>query len=328
VIPYLVLAAGVLIVSTSSILIRYAQQAGMPSISIAAWRLVMAALILTPIAWARVGGELRSLHRRDMLFGLASGALLAVHLAAWINSLAYTSVASSTVLVTTNPVWVGLASWLIFRERPGRGTVSGIVLTITGSIVILVSGAIEGATETYSNPLLGNMLALAGAFTVSGYFLIGRGLRRRLSTLAYIWLVYTSAAVTLVLWMLLSGGQWFGFTLLAYLLVLALAIGPQLLGHTAFNWALAHLSATFIALAILGEPVSSALLALVLFQEMFSLLQLAGFVLLLVGIYVASTDERRTLPATTEHEHTLEPISDNEPPRTVEPQPRPETPEA
>lgn len=287
--PILLLFAGVLIVSTSSILIRYAQAAGAPSLSIAAWRLALAALILTPIAFARVGRELRALSRRDLLLGMASGAFLAVHFASWISSLAYTSVASSVALVSTNPLWVGLASLLLFRERLGWRTFAGIAATLLGTILISVADL----TSTQPNPTLGNALALVGSATVSGYLLIGRDLRRRVSVLAYIYIVYTTAAVILVAWALLAGQPLLGFPPYVYLLLLGLALGPQLLGHTSFNYALSALSATFVAVAILGEPVGSALLALIIFREGFTELQLVGFVLLMLGIYLASLEGRQ-----------------------------------
>lgn len=290
ILPYLVLFAGVLVVSASSILIRYTQAAGVPSLSIAAWRLALAALLLTPLAWARVGPELRALRRRDLLLGLASGAFLALHFASWISSLAYTSVASSVALVSTNPLWVGLASLLIFRERLGWRTLLGIGATLLGSVLIGLSDQVSSSAP---DPALGNLLALVGAVTVSGYLLIGRDLRRRLSVLAYIYVVYSTAALVLVLWALLAGQQLVGFPPYVYLLLLALALGPQLLGHTAFNYALSALSATFIAVAILGEPIGSALLALLIFGERFAPLQLAGFVLLLAGIVIASREEAR-----------------------------------
>lgn len=287
--PYLVLFAGVLIVSTSSIMVRYAQAAGTPSLSIAAWRLALAALILTPLAWARVGPELRALPRRDLGLAVGSGAFLAVHFASWISSLAYTSVASSVALVSTNPLWVGLASLLIFRERLGWRTLAGIAATLGGTILI----GLADIASTQPNPALGNALALVGAATVSGYLLIGRDLRRRLSVLAYIYVVYSTAAAILVLWALLAGAPLFGFPPYVYLLLTGLAVGPQLLGHTSFNYALSTLSATFIAVAILGEPVGSALLAFAIFGERFAPLQLAGFVLLMLGILVASAEEAR-----------------------------------
>jgi drug/metabolite transporter (DMT)-like permease len=292
--PYLVLAIGVLIVSTASIMIRLAQGAGASSLSIAAGRLGLAAAILTPLALLRVGSEIRALSKRDVAFGMASGAFLAVHFASWISSLEYTSVASSAALVATNPLWVGLASLFIFRERLSWGTIVGIGLTLVGTVLI---GLSDSGNSSFPNPLLGNGLALLGAATMSAYMLIGRNLRRRLSVLAYIWLVYSTAAVILVLWAVLSGQQLFGYPPIVYLLLLGLAVGPQLLGHTSFNWALSSLSATFVALSILAEPVGSALLALIVFQERFAQLQLVGFVVILFGIGLAAVGERGAQPS-------------------------------
>jgi drug/metabolite transporter (DMT)-like permease len=297
--PYLVLAGGVLIASSAAIMIRLLQEPpfSMPSIAIAAGRLGLAALILLPIALLRAGSELRRLGWRDRARGIASGVFLAIHFASWIASLEFTSVASSVALVSTNPLWVAIASALLLRERPAPATIAGVVLTIAGSALIGLSDS-RGAAG--ANATIGNALALLGAITVSGYFLIGRDLQRRMSTLAYIWLVYTSAALTLCAAMLATGSlpqlllpAGAGLpTFAPLLLLLGLAVGPQLLGHTAFNWSLRHLSATFIAVALLGEPIGSALLALFFFGEGFAPLQLAGFVLLLVGILVAARQER------------------------------------
>ncbi|MCX6048948.1 MAG: DMT family transporter [Chloroflexi bacterium] len=289
--PYLVLTGGVLIVATASILIRLAQQQGVGSLTIAAGRLGLAALVLTPLAWWRAGTELRSLSKRDYWLGGLSGLFLAVHFATWISSLAYTSVASSAALVTTNPLWVGIASLVILKEKVSRAALIGVALTFAGSLLIVLSDAGATAQTRYTAPLLGNSLALTGAVAITGYFLIGRNLRQRLSLLAYIWLAYTSAALFLLIASQFSGQGIFGLTPLAYLLLLGLALGPQLLGHTSFNWSLRHLSATFVAVAILGEPIGSALLAWLLFGESFASLQLAGFVLLLLGIYVAARSE-------------------------------------
>jgi drug/metabolite transporter (DMT)-like permease len=295
--PYLVLFAGVLVASTASIMVRYAQGAGVPSLAIAAGRLGLAALILTPIAWARAGAELRGLARRDLLLALGSGAFLAVHFASWISSLAYTSVASSAALVSTSPLWVGLASLLIFRERLGLAALAGIIATLVGTALI---GLSDSAGSAQPNATLGNGLALLGAATMTGYLLIGRDLRRRLSVLAYIYVVYSTAAAILLGWSLLAGQAPLGLSPYAYLLLLGLALGPQLLGHTAFNYALSALSATFVAVAILGEPLGSALLALLIFGETFAPLQLAGFVLLLLGIFLASREERPAVVAAQE----------------------------
>jgi drug/metabolite transporter (DMT)-like permease len=286
---YAALGLGVIIISSSSIMTRYAQAAGVPSLSIAAIRLALASVMLTPFTLASRSGELRALSRRDLLLMVAAGALLAAHFATWISSLAYTSVASSTALVTTNPIWIALASVVLFHERMRKGLVAAIAFALCGSILIFLAEGGTGGAQP--DPMLGNTLALIGSLTVSGYLLIGRALRRRLSLLAYVWLVYSSAAIVLVVVASIAREPLWGFSAAAWIFLIALALGPQLMGHTVFNWALKHVSATFIALAILGEPIGSAMLALVLFDEGFSLPQIAGFVLLLAGIYLGARSE-------------------------------------
>ena len=287
---YLVLFAGVLIASTASIMITGAIDLGIPPLTVAAGRLTVAALILTPITLVRSRPELHQLSRRDLGLALISGIFLTIHFATWISSLAYTSIASSTALVATNPIFVALASWLILRERLRVGIWVGVVVTLAGSLLIALSDSSAGHG---SAPLWGDLLALLGAVTVSGYFLIGRQLRSRVSLLPYIWLVYTTAALGLLLVIGLSGQSLLGLPAMGYLLIFGLAVGPQLLGHSAFNWAIKYLSPTLVTIAILGEPISSALLALLIFQQPLQLLQLIGGGTLLAGIVIATLAERK-----------------------------------
>lgn len=277
--------------SSAAILITLVKNAGMHPLAISAGRLGFAALILTPLTWANGAPEIRRLGRRDLLLGLLGGFFLAIHFAAWIWSLALTSVASSTALVTMNPIFVALVSYLIWRERLGAQALIGVLLSILGSALIGFSDSGGGSGP---NPLLGDVLALVGALFVTGYLLIGRDLRRRMDILPYIWLVYSSAAVFLAVAMLLTGQTLLGFPPSVYLLLLLLALGPQLLGHTSFNWAIKYLSATFIAVTILGEPIAASLLALVVFPEQrLQPLQVAGGIVLLLGIAVATLAESR-----------------------------------
>lgn len=291
---YLILFGGVMAVASSSIMIRLTQQIGMPSTLIAAGRLGFAALILLPIALVSARPELRALRRRDLALGVCAGLFLAGHFLAWISSLEYTSVASSVALVATLPLWVGLASLALFRERLAPLMLLAIALTVGGSALI---GLSDSGGAHAANALLGDGLALLGALMAAAYFLIGRTLRRHLSNLAYVWLVYTTTAI--ILTGLALALQWSGaarpiasYPPSAYALLIGLAIGPQLLGHSAFNWGLRHLSATFVAVVTLGEPIGAALLALAIFGERFAPLQLLGFVALLLGIVVAARVER------------------------------------
>lgn len=289
---YAVLAAAVLIVSGAAIMIRFAQAEGVASISIAAWRLALAALVLTPLVLATRREELAALSGKQWGFGIGSGVFLAAHFASWISSLAFTSVASSVALVTTNPIWIAVASWLILREKPSGMLALGILSAIGGSALIFLSDSQAGASVG-THPMLGNALAVVGSLTVCGYLLIGRKLRATVSLLPYIWIVYSAAAVTLIALALVSGKALFGYSDFAWLMLAGLAFGPQLLGHSAVNWALKHLSASFIAVAILGEPIGSALLAWLFLGEKFAALQLAGFAALLIGIYLAARAETR-----------------------------------
>jgi len=299
--PFLVLGAGVSVVSFAAILIRFAHAEGAPSLAIAAVRLAVAAAVLTPFALFRSGCEVRRLRRRELGLCMLSGAFLAAHFWAWITSLEHTSVASSTALVTTNPLWVALISAIVLRERPGGKALIGVVLTLAGSMLVFAADSVR--ISDGMSPLLGNTLALVGALAASGYLLVGRALRARVSLTAYIWLAYSAAAVLLVGAATLSGISVSALPGSAWIFMLALALGPQLIGHTTFNWALRRLTATFVAIAILGEPVGSALLAYFFFGEQFGMLQFVGFVLLLLGIFVAAREENRRLEENLQPHH-------------------------
>jgi len=287
---FLVLAIGVLAVSTSSILVRYAQAEAVTPLAIAAFRLAFAAALLTPFAALGKREELASLSRRDLLLGALAGLLLAVHFGTWISSLFFTSIASSVALATTNPLWIALASWLIFKEKPGWGLLAGIAAALAGTFLIFADSGESSAGAPA--PLLGNSLALLSSVAISGYLLIGRRLRAHVSLLSYVWIVYGAAALALLSACIVSGQPLIGLSATTYVLILLMALGPQLLGHTAFNWALQRLKPAVIALAILGEPIGSALLAWLLFGETLAPLQMAGFALVLCGIYLGARPER------------------------------------
>ncbi|MCS7178459.1 MAG: DMT family transporter [Anaerolineae bacterium] len=283
--PHLALLVGVLAASTASPIIRLAQ-AEVDSLAIAAWRLTLASLILAPIALTAQREELRRLTRRDGLLMLASGAMLALHFATWISSLAYTSVAASVVLVSTSPLFVGLGSFLILRERLSRSLLVSLAVATLGSIIIGMNDWGQG-----THRLTGDLLALAGALSVAGYFLIGRRLRARLSLLAYVFPVYATAAAVLLAVAMLTRVPLGGYPPVHWLWLLLLAVGPQITGHSSLNWALRHLPATYVTLAILGEPVGSSILAWIILGETPGVATLIGGVLVLTGIAIATRPE-------------------------------------
>ncbi len=287
--PYLVLSLGILAVSSAAILISFARAEGVPAVAIAALRLTLASLVLAPIATVRARNEWRQLTRRDLLLAILSGILLALHFAFWISSLDYTSVMSSVVLVSTNPLFVGAASVLLLRESLGSGTIVGIGVAALGTGLIGYSDLGQAGAES----LQGDALALAGAVAVSGYLLIGRRLRRQLSLLAYIGLVYATAAIVLIAMALMMRASLFGYSPAGYIFVVLLALGPQLIGHSSYNWALKYLSATFITITLLAEPIGATLLAIPLLSQVPSPIKLLGGALILIGIFLAARSESK-----------------------------------
>ena len=286
----------ILSVSTASIFIRFAQ-ADAPSLAIAALRLAFASALLAPLALTRYRAELRALTRRDILLGIGSGLFLGLHFATWISSLAYTTVASSVVIVSTGPLWVALLSPLFLDERLTRSAFLGLGLALVGGTIIALSGGCtwqHGLSCQNMAQLMeghgawGDFLALAGAWAVTGYLIIGRRLRAKIDLIPYIFLVYTVAAVSLLLVLLILQIPVTGYGPMTYVWLILLALLPQLIGHSTYNWALRYLPASFVAVTTLGEPLGSAILAFFLLKETPTVIVISGGILILAGIYLAS----------------------------------------
>lgn len=279
---------------------RFAQQYA-PSLVIAAWRLIIATIVLAPIAIIRYRSELLSLRRKELLLALLSGIFLALHFDAWITSLEYTSVASSVVLVSTTPLWVALLAPLTIKEPITRLILGGMLLALFGGIIVGLSevcsigqsGIICPSVGEFfkGEAFFGDILAVAGAVMAALYVIIGRRLRTGMSLIGYIFVVYGMAAVVLTLIMLIAGYSPFGYPVEAYKWMILLGLIPQLLGHSSFNWALGYLSAAYVSITLLGEPIGSTILAYFLLNETPSGLEIFGAILILSGIYIASQSE-------------------------------------
>lgn len=274
---YLLLPIGIIAISTASIFIKLCDA---PTLVIAAYRLTLASLLLAPFAYHKKiwqkwnGSELRWL--------TLSGIFLALHFAFWIASLKFTSVASSVVLVSTNPLFVGLGAWLFFKEPLRANLILGIILSVLGCGLISF-----GDVALSKEALMGDGLALLGAITASGYLLIGRKMRKGQDLLSYIFPVYSAGAMVLILISLAFQKPFFGYSSSTYLFLFLLALVPQLIGHTTFNWALKYLPASTVAIAILGEPVGSTILAFFILGESLTPLKITGGILIFAGILTA-----------------------------------------
>ncbi|RPJ16593.1 MAG: DMT family transporter [Desulfobacteraceae bacterium] len=277
------LGIGVAAVSTGAIFARLAEA---PPIVIAAYRVGLASLIIAPVAWIRAKDEIMNLSKREILLAALSGFFLALHFAAWITSLSYTSIANSVVLVNTNPLWVGLLTRLVTGDKLKKASVAGIIISVTGAAII---GA--GDYAAGYNALLGDFLAVIGGICAAFYLLIGRNLRGKLSLEAYIMVCYGSAAVFLWFAVLSLGMRITGYSSTTVASFFGLAVVSQIIGHTCFNWALRWFTPGLVAVTLLGEPIGSTMLAYFIFGEKLTVLKLTGGCLILAAIYISASAE-------------------------------------
>ena len=268
-------AVGVLAVSAAAIFIRLADA---PAVAVAFWRCALGAAILLLPAILRREKFPRG---RTLYVGMASGVALGAHFGFWISSLDYTSVAASVVLVSTQPVFVAILAYLLFGERTSPLSFAGIFVALAGTAVIAGDGSVGSAA------IFGNTLALVGAITVAIYVLIGRSSRTRgVGVLPYSIVVYSAAALTLLPVALLFGDRLWGYPAETWFWLWAITLGPQIMGHTVFNWALRYVEASIISGTILAEPVVSALLAWLILSEKPGIPTILGGAVVLVGLFL------------------------------------------
>ncbi len=285
------LVVGVLAVSSSAVLVRLAHA---PSLAQAFYRCALAAAVLVPFGLIRHRSGYRSLARPQWRLAVVSGLFLGAHFATWIPSLSYTTVAASTVIVTTQPLWVAVFGG-IAGERTSRRALVGIGVALVGTIAI--TGADLGGG---GRAAVGDLLALAGAVCAGVYVLVGRRLRQELSVVVYTSIVYSTAAVALAICMAVSGTRFAGYPPRTWLVFALMTIGPQLLGHTVFNYVLGHVRASVVAVAVMAEPVGATLLALAILGESPTANAVLGGVLILAGVYVAIAAEGGRRPEVAE----------------------------
>lgn len=310
----LIVGVGIVAISTAAIFIKLSHDA--QPVIIAAARMVLATLCLVPPAVAAHRRKALALPRKHLRVVIFAGLFLGLHFYFWVASLQHTSVLSSVVLVTTNPIFVGIASFVFLKEKLHRNLIMAIAMAVVGGTLIGLSDAAGPGKETASiqpvadakpietgavkpdaakadaaakpGALYGNFLSLAGAVMASCYLLIGRRVRAEVELLPYVLPVYGVAALLLVAISLVQGATVLGLSRATYVYLILLALVPQLIGHTSLNYALRHLPATLVAVCILGEPIGATLFAYFFLGEEIRLMQGIGGGIILLGIFVAS----------------------------------------
>lgn len=274
--PYIPIVIGVISIALSAIFVKLATaEAGV----IAFYRMLFSVLLMLPLFLLKYRKEVFVLTKRDWIFTALAGVLLAFHFIFWFESLNYTSIASSTVLVTLQPIFAFVGTYFFFKEKLSIKAILSAILAIIGSFIIS-----WGDFKISGSALYGDMLALIGCALITAYLLLGQDIRKRLSLITYTFIVYSISTVTLFFYVLMRGESLVPHSTADWFWFLMLALIPNLLGHTLLNWSLKWVSTNVISVAILFEPVGASILAYYIFQERLSFSQITGGIIVVIGI--------------------------------------------
>lgn len=283
--PYIPIIIGVISVSLSAIFVKLSSaDAGV----IAFYRMLFSILIMLPWFLMKYSNEIKMLLKRDWIFSSIAGVFLSFHFILWFESLNYTSVASSTVLVTMQPLFAFIGTYLFFKEKITLQTFIAGGIAIIGSVLIS-----WGDFQISGTALYGDILALIACALITGYLLFGQDVRKRLSLVTYTMVVYSVSTITLFFYIIIKGESFGPYPAIDWMWFILLAIIPNLLGHNLFNWALKWTSTNVISIAILFEPVGAALLAIFIFNEYLTVSQIVGGLVVILGIMLFVVDLKK-----------------------------------
>ncbi len=283
----LILVAATAFMSVSAILVRFSEA---PSMVLVFYRMLFTALLMSPFILWRYRLEIRSISRPDMMMCIASGVILALHFFTYFESLRYTSITSNLVLVNTSAFFVAIISLIVFKERmPFKGWLA-ILITFIGSFIISMSDLSFGG----DNALYGDFLAILGALFFSFYAVIGRKERRDISVMTYTFIIYSVATLTSLVLLLISGEQMVGYEGKDYLCALGMAVFCTLLGHTVYNWGFKYVTASFVSVVALSEPIFGTILGILFFGEVPTMYIFIGSIVTLFGMYLFAMIENRS----------------------------------
>ncbi len=272
-------------VSFSAIFIRWSES---HPLVIAAYRMGITTLFLLPLVLTWNLGEFKEIKRSEFAFMIVIGIILAIHFATWITSLKETSVASSVILVTSHPLFVAIVSHYVFREKLRAIGYLGVFVAFGGIIVLSIGDYGLGGGN-----FRGDILALIGAFAAGLYILGGRKMRRSISLVPYVFIVYSVCTICLLFMCVFASAPLYPLPDREYVLFILMAFIPTIFGHTLYNWALKHVKAQVVSVSLLGEPIGATILALVLLGEIPPQFTVVGGCLILPGIYLAYRGSRR-----------------------------------
>ncbi|MBS4200118.1 DMT family transporter [Bacillus sp. FJAT-49732] len=283
--PYFALIVGVLSVSTSAIFVKLSSA---DAAVIAFYRLFFSVLIMIPFFFPKYIKELFLMNKKEWSFSIIAGIFLAFHFILWFESLNYTTVASSTVLVTLQPLFAFVGTFLLFNEKFSAKAILCAIIAIIGSVIIS-----WGDFKISGSALYGDFLALVACAFITAYLLFGQEVRKRISLIAYTFTVYLISSIVLFIYVLFSGSTLYPYPPSDWIYFVLLALIPTLLGHTLFNWSIKWLSTSTISMAILFEPVGAAILAFYILNETILWTQIIGGLIIIVSVTLFLVQEKK-----------------------------------
>jgi drug/metabolite transporter (DMT)-like permease len=276
--------------TTAPIFIRFAQYAGVPSLSIISMRLILGAVILTPVVWRQHRTVLKKISVEDWLWVAAAGAIHALGLFCLFFALENTSVLVNSVLRRTSPLWTIVLEILLLHAVFSRQVWIGLALTLAGSGLVAFGGV--NVVEVGTRPFLGASLSMINAVLLSVYLIIGRKLRHKLPFLAYTWVLFAFAALVATAFVILTGNTLLGYSSAGYMWVLVVTVVAQLIGHLPINFTIRHIQATHLSVLLQISVVASAVMAFFYFDEIPTWLQVAGSIVIIAGVSIVSSRKK------------------------------------
>jgi drug/metabolite transporter (DMT)-like permease len=291
-----ILGIGLIAVSFAAVLVRLARESSesnhvLIGVFIAFARVAFASCVAVPLGLQAMNREKPS--RAAKTLAVYAGIALALHFTFWITSLSFTSIAASTTIATTSPIWLSIWAWLVWKQPPSSRVQFGIGLAFLGGIVIAF-GDVQSVIAP--NPTIGNFLSLLGALAGTAYFLLSQAAQKNgLSIVAFAGIAYGTAAVVLLPAPMIFGVSYTNYPINTYFWLILLGLIPQLIGHTSINWAVKFVAPTTVATVVLLEPIGSAFLAILIFQEIPSLMIILGALIIISGVFVAISQKSSKL---------------------------------
>ncbi len=278
--PKFAIMIGIIAVSTASIFVRLSSSS---PLVIAAYRMLFASILMGLLGINNLR-NITNLSRKEIVILIISGIALGAHFGTWTASLFFTSIAASTVLTDSSPIFVTVISWLLLKEKTKLKEIFGIALSLAGVMLIASGDVTIGAIGNFH----GDLLALSSAFFISIYLVAGRILRKVLDLASYTFVVYGIASITLFTTALIMNNNITVTSMRELLIFIALALIPSGLGHNSYNYALKYLRASIVSVTTLGEPVGASILAVIIFKEIPTLSTIIGGAIVISGIIIAT----------------------------------------